>query len=103
MPANNFCKGTRIDLDDIAPTSGLWARRQGNVAALKMIRRGLLAHAGPADQRLSLLHVDDLVTAVVSGYQPRRSACIKPMRSMMALPAVIAGALAKQSATKNSK
>jgi len=33
---------------------------------LKMIRRGLLAHAGPADQRLSLLHVDDLVRAVVS-------------------------------------
>jgi len=33
---------------------------------LKMIRRGLLAHAGPADQRLSLLHVDDLVTAIVA-------------------------------------
>lgn len=33
---------------------------------LKMIRRGLLAHAGPADQRLSLLHVDDLARAVVS-------------------------------------
>lgn len=33
---------------------------------LKMVRRGLLAHAGPVDQRLSLLHVDDLVNAVVS-------------------------------------
>ena len=33
---------------------------------LKMIRRGLLAHAGPADQRLSLLHVDDLVDAVIT-------------------------------------
>jgi nucleoside-diphosphate-sugar epimerase len=33
---------------------------------LKMIRRGLLAHAGPADQRLSLLHVDDLVNAIVT-------------------------------------
>jgi nucleoside-diphosphate-sugar epimerase len=33
---------------------------------LKMIRRGLLAHTGPADQQLSLLHVDDLVSAVVS-------------------------------------
>jgi nucleoside-diphosphate-sugar epimerase len=33
---------------------------------LKMIRRGLLAHAGPADQRLSLLHVDDLVKAIVA-------------------------------------
>ncbi len=32
---------------------------------LKMARRGLLAHAGPADQKLSLLHVDDLVEAVV--------------------------------------
>jgi len=32
---------------------------------LKMARRGLLAHAGPADQRLSLLHVDDLAEAVV--------------------------------------
>ena len=32
---------------------------------LKMIRRGLLAHAGPAEQRLSLLHVDDLVKAVL--------------------------------------
>jgi len=33
---------------------------------LKMIRRGLLAHAGPSDQRLSLLHVDDLVNAVAT-------------------------------------
>lgn len=33
---------------------------------LKMIRRGLLAHAGPRDQHLSLLHVDDLANAVVS-------------------------------------
>jgi nucleoside-diphosphate-sugar epimerase len=33
---------------------------------MKMMRRGLLAHAGPVDQRLSLLHVDDLATAVVS-------------------------------------
>lgn len=32
---------------------------------LKMIRRGLLAHAGPAGQKLSLLHVDDLVEAVM--------------------------------------
>ena len=33
---------------------------------LKMIRRGLLAHAGPSEQRLSLLHVDDLVSAMIS-------------------------------------
>lgn len=33
---------------------------------LKMVRRGLLAHAGPRDQRLSLLHVDDLVSAISS-------------------------------------
>jgi nucleoside-diphosphate-sugar epimerase len=33
---------------------------------LKLIRRGLLAHAGPLDQRLSLLHVDDLVDACVT-------------------------------------
>ena len=33
---------------------------------LKMIRRGLLAHAGAADQRLSLLHVTDLVNAVIT-------------------------------------
>ncbi len=33
---------------------------------LKMIRRGLLAHAGPADQRLSLLHVDDLASAILA-------------------------------------
>ena len=33
---------------------------------LKMIRRGLLAHAGAADQRLSLLHVNDLVNAVIT-------------------------------------
>ena len=33
---------------------------------LKMIRRGLLAHVGPADQRLSLIHVDDLASAIVS-------------------------------------
>lgn len=31
---------------------------------LKMARRGLLAHAGPSDQRLSLIHVDDLVSAI---------------------------------------
>ena len=33
---------------------------------LKTIRRGLLAYAGPADQRLSLLHVDDLVSAIIT-------------------------------------
>jgi len=33
---------------------------------LKMARKGLLAHAGPAEQRLSLLHVDDLVKAIQS-------------------------------------
>ena len=33
---------------------------------LKMIRRGLLAHTGPANQRLSLLHVDDLVSAIIT-------------------------------------
>ena len=33
---------------------------------LKMIRRGLLAHAGPSDQRLSLLHVDDLASAILA-------------------------------------
>lgn len=33
---------------------------------LKMVRRGLIVHAGPVEQRLSLLHVDDLATAVVS-------------------------------------
>ena len=33
---------------------------------LKMIRRGLLVHAGPRDQRLSLLHVDDLAAAIVT-------------------------------------
>ncbi len=31
---------------------------------LRMARRGLLAHAGPVDQRLSLIHVDDLVSAI---------------------------------------
>lgn len=33
---------------------------------LKMARKGWLAHAGPADQRLSLLHVDDLVEAIIT-------------------------------------
>lgn len=33
---------------------------------LKMIRRGLLAHAGPREQRLSLLYVDDLANAAVN-------------------------------------
>lgn len=32
----------------------------------KMIRRGFVAHVGPSDQRLSLLHVDDLVNAVLA-------------------------------------
>lgn len=32
---------------------------------LKMVRRGLLAVAGPPGQRLSLLHVDDLANAVI--------------------------------------
>lgn len=31
---------------------------------LKMARRGFLAHAGPDSQRISLVHVDDLVEAV---------------------------------------
>lgn len=33
---------------------------------LNMVRRGLLLHAGSKDQRLSLLHVDDLARAVLS-------------------------------------
>ena len=33
---------------------------------LKMIRRGLVVHAGPRDQRLSLLHVDDLADAIAA-------------------------------------
>ncbi len=33
---------------------------------LKMVRRGLLVHTGPPDQRLSLLHVDDLTSAIIS-------------------------------------
>ncbi len=33
---------------------------------LQMIRRGFLVHPGPHDQRLSLLHVDDLASAVSS-------------------------------------
>ena len=33
---------------------------------LKMIRRGLVVHAGPRDQRLSLLHVDDLASAIAA-------------------------------------
>lgn len=33
---------------------------------LKMIRRGLLAHAGPRNQRLSMIHVDDLVSAIAT-------------------------------------
>jgi len=33
---------------------------------LKMIRRGLLAYTGPREQRLSLLHVDDLTSAVTA-------------------------------------
>jgi len=33
---------------------------------LQMARRGLLVYAGPADQRLSLLHVDDLAGAVLA-------------------------------------
>ena len=34
------------------------------VPVLKMARRGILAHAGPRNQRLSLIHVDDLVSAI---------------------------------------
>lgn len=37
---------------------------QEMLPVLKMARKGLLAHVGPADQRLSLLHVDDLVGAI---------------------------------------
>jgi len=33
---------------------------------LKLARRGLLVHAGPDDQRLALLHVDDLARAVLA-------------------------------------
>jgi len=33
---------------------------------LKMARLGLLVHTGPPEQRLSLLHVDDLTSAIIS-------------------------------------
>ena len=36
------------------------------LALLKMARRGLIAHTGPVDQRLSLLYVEDLAEAVVA-------------------------------------
>lgn len=39
---------------------------QEMLPVLKMARRGLLAHVGPANQQLSLLHVDDLVGAIQS-------------------------------------
>jgi nucleoside-diphosphate-sugar epimerase len=39
---------------------------QEMLPVLKMARKGLLAHVGPTDQRLSLLHVDDLVGAIQS-------------------------------------
>ena len=36
------------------------------LTVLKTVRRGLLVHAGPKDQRLSFLHVDDLAQAVLA-------------------------------------
>ncbi len=39
---------------------------QDMLRVLKMVRRGLLLHAGPRDQHVSLLHVDDLASAVVA-------------------------------------
>lgn len=40
---------------------------------LKMIRGGLLVHPGPKNQRLSLLHVDDLASAVTSWLSESRN------------------------------
>jgi len=43
---------------------------------LKLIRRGYVVHPGPREQRLSLLHVDDLVCAVESWLAvPQRCLC----------------------------
>jgi len=42
---------------------------------LKMIRRGLLVQTGPREQRLSLLHVDDLVDAIIS-WLPASQQCL---------------------------
>lgn len=35
-------------------------------AVLSMVRRGIIVHAGPRDQRVALLHVDDLAAAVTA-------------------------------------
>jgi nucleoside-diphosphate-sugar epimerase len=48
---------------------------------LKMIRRGLLVQTGPREQRLSLLHVDDLVDAIIS-WLPASQQCLQQTYSI---------------------
>jgi len=59
-------KGTALAWTIFRPPAVYGPGDREMLPVLKMIRRGLLAHAGPSDQRLSLLHVDDLVNAVVA-------------------------------------
>lgn len=42
---------------------------------LNLVRRGLVLRPGPPDQRLALLHVDDLVRAVAAWLEAPREAC----------------------------
>ena len=59
-------QGTALNWTILRPPAVYGPGDREMLPILRMIRRGLLAHAGPADQRLSLLHVDDLVNAVVT-------------------------------------
>ena len=59
-------KGTDLTWTILRPPAVYGPGDREMLPVLKMVRRGLLAHAGPSDQRLSLLHVDDLVNAIVA-------------------------------------
>ncbi|MGB5487166.1 MAG: NAD(P)-dependent oxidoreductase [Lysobacterales bacterium] len=59
-------QGTALNWTILRPPAVYGPGDREMLPLLKMIRRGVLVHAGPAGQRLSLLHVDDLVNAVIT-------------------------------------
>ena len=59
-------RGTALNWTVLRPPAVYGPGDREMLPILKMIRRGVLVRTGPADQRLSLLHVDDLVSAMTA-------------------------------------
>ena len=59
-------QGTALNWTILRPPAVYGPGDREMLPIFKMIRRGVLARVGPTDQRLSLLHVDDLVNAIIT-------------------------------------